>query len=194
MLFIKTLVACLISNNMKKNIDGILVVEGKEDMAFISSYYNGIFVTTNGCEIPAKEIDFLKLTSKKSKILVLTDPDSAGDTIRKRINIEIPSSINLYIEPISRAGRRKHGVAESTKEQIDNILKEYTTEKDIFNEHYSTSDLYKIGLNNKEKRELVCDAFHLGVCNNKNLLLRINYLGIKMSQIEQILIQNYENQ
>ena len=37
---------------MKKIVNGIIVVEGKTDVAFLSQFIDAEFVTTNGSEIP----------------------------------------------------------------------------------------------------------------------------------------------
>ena len=47
---------------MKLFFDGIIVVEGKNDASYLSSFVDTVFVITNGYEIPQKEIEFLKET------------------------------------------------------------------------------------------------------------------------------------
>ena len=39
--------------------DGIIVVEGRGDEAFLSSFIDSIYVVTNGFELNKKDIDFL---------------------------------------------------------------------------------------------------------------------------------------
>ena len=60
---------------MKKIVDGIIVVEGKSDVAFLSSFIDAEFVITTGSEISDDTISYLKERSKNTKIIVLTDPD-----------------------------------------------------------------------------------------------------------------------
>ena len=69
----------------KSNIDGVIVVEGKEDVSYLSSFLNALFFTTNGLDINKEKIDFLKRASEKNKIIVMTDNDTAGETIKKKI-------------------------------------------------------------------------------------------------------------
>ena len=45
--------------------DGIIVVEGKSDVSYLSSFIDALYITTNGYEIPDEEIDFLKHYSKQ---------------------------------------------------------------------------------------------------------------------------------
>ena len=74
---------------MKNNIDGVLVVEGASDVAYLSGYINTIFFTTGGYDINDKKIEFLNRVSRVNKIIVMTDPDDAGNTIENRIKNKI---------------------------------------------------------------------------------------------------------
>ena len=67
----------------KMNIDGIIVVEGKEDVSYLSSFIKALFFTTNGLDISEEKIEFLKRVSEKQKIIILTDSDKAGEIITK---------------------------------------------------------------------------------------------------------------
>ena len=83
------------------------------------------------------------------------------------------------------------GVAESTKEEVLNALDNYiqTTKEQIGNITYS--DLNKLGLvgdeNSAEKREKVINNFHLGHCNAKTFLKRINYSRLTLEEIKNCL-------
>ena len=109
---------------MKYCFDGLIVVEGKDDVAFLSSFINSLYVTTRGNVIPTEELDFLNHLNDK-KIIVLTDSDQAGDKIRERLNKLLSNSINIRLDSISRKQKGKHGVAETTKEEVLNKLKPY---------------------------------------------------------------------
>ena len=63
----------------KINIDGVLIVEGKDDVSYLSSFINALFFTTNGYDINTKKIAFLKEAAKVNKLIVFTDPDEAGE-------------------------------------------------------------------------------------------------------------------
>ena len=184
MLHIKTDVVCL-ELNMKKTINDVIVVEGTNDASYISSFIEALIVVTNGYEIPNEEIDFLNHLPKDRKILILTDSDSAGEEIRKRINKIIANIENIFVD-ISKCNKNnKHGVAECDKEELLKVLDSFVTNKLDAGE-LTTSDLLKLGINSKDKRQYIAKELHLGKCNNKTLLKRINYLKIDMKTIEKI--------
>ena len=85
---------------MKKIINGIIVVEGKTDVAFLSEFIDAEFVITNGSEIPQKTIEYLQKSSENRDIFVLTDPDSPGKRIRDILDLKIK---NLKLKIIRSA-------------------------------------------------------------------------------------------
>ena len=64
---------------MKKYIPGIIVVEGKADENIIKSLFDVEILKTNGFDIKKEDIEFL---NKVHRVIVLTDSDKAGKTIR----------------------------------------------------------------------------------------------------------------
>ena len=107
---------------MKKKIDGIIVVEGKTDVAFLNEFIEAEFVITNGSEIPAETIDYLKKSSENRDIFVLTDPDSPGKRIRDILDGNIVGLHHCFVEKEKSIKGGKVGVAESTKEEVIHAL------------------------------------------------------------------------
>lgn len=177
---------------MKKTFNGVLVVEGSNDASYISSFVDAIIVTTNGYEIPKSELDFLTHLPGDKNIYILTDSDEAGNTIRKRLNESLPSATNLYVDFNKCNKNNKHGVAECEKEELLKVLENHLIEQEN-NGNLSLNDLYSTGLDDKKKRDYIAKKLHLGKCNNKILLKRINYLGITTKELE-VALKDYGNQ
>jgi ribonuclease M5 len=163
--------------------DGIIVVEGRGDEAFLSSFIDSIYVVTNGFELNKKDIDFLKSIKDKNKIIVLTDSDDAGLKIRQRIGEEIPGCVNIVADINECNKNGKHGIAESNKNHILSLFKGKLTLVKDEKPCVISSDLYSLGLNNKNKRNELCEKFRLGNCNFKTMIKRINYKQIDLKQI-----------
>ena len=105
---------------MKYHLDNIVVVEGKADEAYLSSFIDAVYVKTNGYEIPSKEIEFLNNPRNNKSIIVLTDSDAAGKEIRTRLNKLLKNPINVEVNILRCNKNGKHGVAECDKEEIRN--------------------------------------------------------------------------
>ena len=176
--------------NMNYYFDGVIVVEGKSDVAFLSSFIDSIYVMTNGYEIPTDEIDFLSNLPSNKAVIVLTDSDEAGETIRGRLNKILNKSINVKVNPIRCNKNGKHGVAECDREEVINVLLEHFTNKSDKTNSIKSSDIYGL---DKNARAYICKQLHLGKCNAKTFLKRINYLNIDMNIINATMEKYYGN-
>ena len=176
---------------MKKHIDGVLVVEGKSDVSFLSNYLDAEFVITNGSDIPSSTIEYLKEVSLTKKIYVLTDPDSPGKRIRDVLDQNIPNLNHCFISKEQAIKNGKVGVAESNIDEVLEALKNAITVDKTKTKTITTQDLYDLGLigqnNSNELRELVSKKLHLGFCNGKTLLKRLNYLMISKEDLKKLL-------
>lgn len=169
---------------MKKiNIDGVIVVEGKEDVSYLSSFLNALFFITNGLDINKEKIDFLKRASEKNKIIVMTDNDPAGETIKKKIKQEINAIFELKISGKARNNYKKHGVAESEKEEILKELKPFIIDKAINQIDYDLISLISLSDNPSDKREQIIAKYRLIHGNNKSLENQLNILGISKEKL-----------
>ena len=158
--------------------DGIIVVEGHGDEAFLSSFIKSLYVITNGYDLPEEEIDFLKHYCDKKKIIILTDPDDAGKNIRKKINDYNFKHIDIEVGIDACNKNGKHGIAECDKNTITNVLEEHLSTKEPTLSNISTSRLMSLGVITKLDRDKLCKKLHLGICNGKQLVHRINVLNI----------------
>ena len=167
---------------MKKIIDGIIVVEGTSDSSYLSSFIDALFVETNGYDIKPNDLDFLVNSHKK--IIILTDSDEAGETIRERLLKELPNSVNIKVNSNKCNKRGKHGVAECEKEEILNVLKEHFIDSKNNQDVLTLKDLISLTNGQNLIKKSISNFYHLGTTKNKEMLRRLNALGITKSQIE----------
>ena len=169
-------------------VDGIIVVEGKSDVSFLSSFIEAEFVITNGSEISKDTIEYLKSASKDKNVYVLTDPDSPGERIRKILDENIDGLNHCFVNKENSIKNGKVGVAESTKEEIkkalDNAVKTNQNQLGTI----TMSDLLKLGLcgveDSEAKRNKISKELNLGHCNAKTFLKRLNYRAINIEEIK----------
>ena len=168
---------------MKIYLNGILVVEGKEDASYLSNYIASEIVVVNGFEIPKTTINYLR----NKRIIVLTDPDEAGKKIRERINALLSDVVNVEID-IKKCNRgSKNGVAECEIDEILTKLKQYSVTANESQSDIKMSDLYDLGLlGNQELRKSVCAKLNLGECNAKTLYKRLIANDIKLKELTEI--------
>ena len=169
---------------MKMFLNGILVVEGKEDASYLSNYISSEIVVINGYEMSEATINYLKDKS----VILLIDPDEAGKRIRQKLNALLPNAINAEID-ISKCVRNdKNGVAECDIDEILTRLKPFEINKSNGETDITISDLYNLGLmDNKDLRDQVCQKLNLGKCNAKTLYKRLVSNNVKLSQLCEIM-------
>lgn len=176
---------------MKPKLDCVLVVEGTQDAALISSLYDVCIVTTNGYECPKAEIDFLNRASRLYPIVILTDSDEAGESIRDKLT-SINNSQHVRVDPSKCDRRNKHGVAECDIYEIKRVLSRFSHQKtQNLSQNIELNDLANIGLD-KAKREYVATKLSLGKCNSKTFIKRVNLVGITLDNIKDVLSE-YDN-
>ena len=175
---------------MKEYLRGVLVVEGKEDAAYLSNYIASEIVVLNGFEMSPTTINYLK----DKEVIVLVDPDEAGQKIRKTINTKLSNVINAEIDINKCIRGNKKGVAECDISEIMSKLQPYFVKNPAKLQRISTSDLYSLGLVNEEKvlRNYVCEKLNLGKCNGKILLKRLNENNISIEELSTI-VEEYKH-
>ena len=163
---------------MKTKINGIIVVEGKTDVAFLSDFIDAEFVITNGSEIPVETIEYLRKSAENREIFVLTDPDTPGKRIRDILDEKIPNLKHCFVSKEKCIKKNKVGIAESTKEEVLLALKNCVVSNNADCGNLTYYDLLNAGLVGKEdssiRRECICKVMHLGHCNGKTFLKRVN--------------------
>ena len=169
---------------MKYLINKIIVVEGKEDVSYLSSFIDAEFVITNGYDIPKEEIEYLNEASKYKEVLVLTDPDEAGRKIENKLKEKLQKATYILID-ISKCNKgKKLGVAECDKQEILKVLEPYFGKEINENKSNLNGKLSKIDLSDKELRKYLSNRFKLGICNSKKIINRLETLNIKYEEID----------
>ena len=170
-------------------LNRILVVEGKEDAAYLSNYISSEIVITNGYELSEATISYLK----DRPVLLLLDPDEAGASIRNKINKLLHDVVNIEVD-INKCTRGiKNGVAECDIEEVLSKLTPFCMNNVTYSPYIKQSDLYNLKIiENKDLRSYVCGRLNLGVCNNKTLLKRLIYNNIQLDELNEI-IKEYKN-
>ena len=192
MLLLKT-AADYLELNMKKIIDGIIVVEGINDVSYLSSLIDATFVSLNGLEI--NNLEFLKKAARNKHVYLLTDSDKEGERIRSKVKEAIPSVIDVIVDPKKCNRKGKHGVFECETAEIYRVFSKYFTDFTKTNnieEYLKVSQKIGLAAQSKQLRKYICSRVGIEECNNKTFIKRIALLNIKVEEIEEM-IKEFEN-
>ena len=166
---------------MKLFLNGVLVVEGKEDASYLSNYIESEIVVVNGFEMSESTLNYLK----GKDVIALLDPDEAGKQIRKVLNEKLSKVVNVEIDIKKCIRGIKNGVAECSIDEIMAKLQPYSVKNPAKLQQIQNSDLYNLGLVNGDLslRNFVCEKLNLGKCNGKTLLKRLNTNNISLEEL-----------
>ena len=170
-------------------IKEVIVVEGKNDTKRLKSFFECETIETSGLGLKQETIDFIKEINLKRGIILLLDPDIPGEKIRNRLNNKISGLKNAFILKENARTKKKVGVEHANKETLQEALNNLITYDEQSNS-LTMLDLYELGyIGNKDseiKREAISKKFHIGKCNGKTMLKRLNLLGIKKEDLYNI--------
>ncbi|MGI6176842.1 MAG: toprim domain-containing protein [Eubacterium sp.] len=90
----------------KPFIRQVIVVEGRDDTAAVTRAVDAATIETHGYGISAATWKRLAGAYEKNGLIIFTDPDHAGEEIRRRVSERFPRSAHAYL---SRAKAEKKG-------------------------------------------------------------------------------------
>jgi len=171
-------------------IKEVIVVEGTSDKQFLETFIDADFLICNGSAVDGFDKEYLREIAKTRGIIIFTDPDSPGKKIRDEVASMVDSAKHAFVRKEVSIKHHKVGVAESTKEEVLYALKNVITLDQNVNGTLEASDLFELGIigeNSKKTKEKICNSFHLGYCNSKTMLRRLNMLNISKQQLLEVI-------
>lgn len=163
-------------------IKEVIVVEGRDDITAIKKAVDAEVIAVGGFGINKKVIDRIKEAQKRQGVIVFTDPDFAGEKIRKIISKRVPGIKHAYISKYEGLKDDDIGVENASPEAIIKALNSAKYEVKEKVEVFNIQDMMFFGLcgksNSKEKREKLGTLLRIGYCNTSQFLTRLNNYGI----------------
>ena len=174
---------------MKKKIKEVIVVEGKDDISAVKNAVDAEVFQVNGHAVRKnKSIELLKLAYENKGLIILTDPDYAGEEIRKYLYKHFPNAKNAYISRISGTKDGDIGVENASPEDIITALEKarfsLDNSENIFNLDLMI-DYNLIGKDNSaDLRALLGAELGIGYSNGKQFMAKLNRYGISLEEFK----------
>ncbi len=169
---------------MKPKIKEVIVVEGKSDTKRIQLAVEADTIETQGLALEQETLDLIQHAQDTRGVIVFTDPDYPGETIRKKITENIPGVKHAFIKTDEGVPRHKGtlGIEHASVETIRLALSGLYETKTIGNPEISKTLLMELGLtggvNAKMLRIRLGEELRVGYTNSKQLQKRLNMFGI----------------
>ena len=169
----------------------VLIVEGKMDVVAINRAVEADCIITNGFHFTRKTLDNISAAYNKRGIIILTDPDTAGENIRKFLADKFPNAKHAYIPRDEATANDDIGVEQAKPESIRNALsKVHTLEINPRNEFTATEMIkYNLsgGVESSKLRDKIGVELGIGYGNAKTFVKRLNNFGITRDEFIQAL-------
>jgi ribonuclease M5 len=182
----------------KLKLDRAIVVEGRDDVAAVSRAADALIIPTHGFGITGETWKVIAKAYEEKGLVILTDPDHAGEQIRRMLTERFPEAVQAYIATEDAAAADDIGVENAQPEVIREALaKALARGSDLMAEteargevrFASMNDLRELGLAGcggaAEKRAAVCKNLGIGYGNASAMIKKLKGFGIGIDELRE---------
>ena len=159
-----------------------IVVEGKSDLIAVKKAVDAEIIVTSGMGITKETLERIRKAQERCGVIVLTDPDSPGETIRRIIAKKVPGVKHAFVPKEEALAPGDVGIENASPENIRRALEKIRTEVESPQNIFHVSDLLELGLtggeNSAELRGRIGKILGIGYCGAKQFAARLNRYGI----------------
>lgn len=180
---------------MKPKIQEVIVVEGKSDTNKIQQAVEADTIETQGLALEPEILGLIEQAQKTRGVIVFTDPDYPGETIRKKITRKIPGVKHAFITTKEGVPKFKGtlGIEHASDETIREALKGLYSVSKTGSSTVSKKFLRDIGLtgqkDSKDQRIKLGEKLRIGYTNSKQLQKRLTMFGITEEEVKKTITE-----
>ncbi|AJA46272.1 ribonuclease M5 [Clostridium pasteurianum DSM 525 = ATCC 6013] len=168
-------------------IKEVIVVEGRDDISAIKRAVDADVIAVGGFGINKKVIDRIIDAQKRRGVIVFTDPDFAGEKIRRIITKRVKGVKHARITQKEGTKADDIGVENAEPEAIIRALKSAKYEHKEKVQQFNIQDMifFKLtaDIRAKERRDGVGRYLGIGYANSSQFLNRLNNFGISKEEL-----------
>ena len=163
-------------------IKEIIVVEGRDDTAAIKKSVDAVTIETHGYGITDYTWELISKAYETKGIIVFTDPDHAGEQIRRRILKKFPDAKEAFLYRADAEKSGDIGIENASPESIRQALAKAKCSGEMDQELFTIDDMFMTGLlgqaDSAARRKALGKQLGIGYANGKSFLQRLNKYGI----------------
>jgi len=169
----------------------VLIVEGKNDAAAVKKAVEADCITTGGFHFTRRTIENIAAAYKRRGIIILTDPDSAGENIRNFLSKKFPQAKHAYIPRDEATANDDVGIEQASPESIRKALSKVRTLEINPREEFTAAEMVALklsgGADSSRLRDKVGAALGIGYGNVKTFVKRLNNYGVTRAEFMEAL-------
>ena len=163
------------------------------DVVAIGQAVEADCIITEGFNLKPQALDAIEKAYKKRGIIILTDPDSAGERIRRFLTKRFPEAKHAFVPREDATANNDSGIEEASLEVFRKVLEKVRTmdwePKNIF----TGADLLRAGVSGgvaaSQRRAQLGAILGVGYANAKTFLLRLNHYGVTREEFDRALAE-----
>lgn len=163
-------------------IKEVIVVEGKSDVVAIHKAVEADCMITGGFTLKPRMIDDIAKAYKKRGIIILTDPDGAGERIRRFLSERFPEAKHAFVPKADATANNDVGIEQASPEAIRKALAKVRCLEWEPQETFTGTDMIAAGLSGfdkaAERRAKMGEILGIGYANAKIFVKRLNHYGV----------------
>lgn len=169
-------------------IKEVIVVEGKDDVSAVKAALDAEVISIGGFGYKKELVETLRQIADRKGIIILMDPDYAGEQIRKDLSSKIKNCKHAFL-PQGRALKKGDiGVENASKEDIIEAIMKSRPNQVEENQEFTREEILGLGLSSgpgsREKRDKLGAILGIGYANSKQFLNRLNNFGVTRREFE----------
>ncbi len=173
----------------------VVVVEGAHDVSAVHQAVDAEVVATGGFCIHAHTFEAIRQARARVGVIVLTDPDAAGEQIRARIEAEVGPCQHAFVPRADAMRGDDIGIENAHPAVIRRALLNARATQVEPQRRFTMQMLQAAGLQGGEgaraRRRRVGHALGLGEGNARQLLRRLNGFGITPEELDAALCGSF---
>lgn len=170
-------------------IKEVIVVEGKNDVHAVKRAVDADCLTTGGFGLSSYSVTKIQQAYDKRGIIILTDPDSAGERIRKFLSKRFPEAKHAFVPKEDATAKDDVGIEQASPDAIRAALAKVRYLDFEPSQEFTLFDLVNSGLNGHHdastRRALAGAKLGIGYANAKTFLHRLNNYGVTRAEFEE---------
>lgn len=172
-------------------IKEVIVVEGRDDASAVKRAVDAEIIITHGFGITKETLKRIETAQKRKGVIIFTDPDFAGERIRKTISSKIKGCKHAFLPRDEATKDDDIGIENASPESIRAALSKVRSLVDEKRQEFKNIDLTLNDLSGSEnasrRRDKLGKILGIGYGNSKQFLSRLNNYGITREEFEEAL-------
>ncbi len=173
---------------MAEMIKEVIVVEGRDDIDAVGKAVNADIIATHGYGISKATVARIRKAYETRGIIILTDPDHAGNRIRQRLTEMFPDAGQAYVSRNEATAKDDIGIENAKPEVIRRAIEAAGRTLKEQKAEFTQQDMIFYGLAGSDDSRYIRDKvgrkLGIGYGNAKAFLKRLNNYGITREELK----------